>query len=345
MRRAVIFERGVRPRNADGLGRNGELNGGVLCELIVALFERRNGRRIRARVRLFARHGESEAVAAHKTGSCGSGDLRQAVIDELGVCPRNADGLGSNGEVNGARYFCCIIIARIVGQSDDCDIIARGDRICLLSALGEGDISGHVAFLQRRARPRQSHLARLARSVIGKIGIDRQPALQYHLLNGKLFNIDHAVKLVIARIVAFQFGGGGILAGVDRLSVRGVIALDRISDSHIIAVKHALESEAGHGGVAAVLQFVKTAPSSCGEGERGDRIGKVVVLITYGVSALALYGHGVSARVKSVHAVEHRRAVLIRNGNGEVVGRKRAALSSAHNGEVTFGDKPVRTRN
>ena len=274
----------------------------------------------------------------------GGGELvRQTVIDEVVVAdsfPVKHDFELLDGEVNGARYFCCIIIARIVGQSDDCGIIARGDRIRLLSVLGEGDISGHVAFLQRRDRPRQSHLVRLVRSVIGKIGIDRQPALQYHLRNGELFHIDHAVKLVIARVVAFQFGGGGILAGVDRLSVRD-FSRHGNSSGHAVAFKHALGLKLGHGGVAAVLQFVKTAPSSCGEGERGDRIGKEVVLITYGVSAFALYGHGVNARVKSVHA-EHRLVVLIRNGNGEVVGRKRAALSSAFNEEVFRGDELVR---
>ena len=159
--------------------------------------------------------------------------------------------------------------------------------------------------------------------------------------NGKGLYVDFAVKDIVC---VAGLRGDGVATRVDRLSVRGFIAHDRISDRHIIAVKHAHGLKHGRGGVAAVLQAVKTAPSSLGEGERGDRIGKEVVLITYGVSALALYGHGVSARVKSVCA-EHRRAVLIRNGNGEVVGRKRAALSSAHNGEVTCGDKPVRTLN
>ena len=161
--------------------------------------------------------------------------------------------------------------------------------------------------------------------------------------NGELFNVYCSVKDIVC---VFGFCGSGISARVDRLSVLGdLIARHGDGGGHAVAVKHALGSEDGRGGGAVISAVVHAAPSACGKGERVYCISKGVVLIAYGVSALAFYRNGISARGKSVRAEYGRLAFRIGNGNGEVVRRKRAALRSAFNGEVSRGYKFYRTHN
>ena len=237
-----------------------------------------------------------------------------------------------------------IIVARGVGKRDGCGIVARIDGS--LFAI-EGDFKGHVAVIQRRGRPRPSHISRLIRAVIGHIhiGLDFPIAFQYHLRDGELINIYCAVKDIVCVIGRC---GSGISARVDRLSFLGdLIARHGDGGGHAVAVKHADAdgSEDGVGGDAVVCEIVNAAPSACGKGEPVYIVSKGVVLIAYGVSALAFYRNGISTRGKSVRAEYSRHAFRIGYGNGEVVRRKRAALRSAFNGEVSGGYKFFRILN
>ena len=105
------------------LGRNGKLNGGVLCEHIVAhiLAARYLGgggiaAAVRVGVRLRAAHGDLQIVACNKplrlAHVCGR-HLRQAVIGERGIFPRNAHGFARNGKLNGG-VLCEHIVAHIL---------------------------------------------------------------------------------------------------------------------------------------------------------------------------------------------------------------------------------------
>ena len=119
LRRAGIDQLGLRPRNAHGFALDLKLNGGVLFQLVIAVNECLNGGGVslpfRIGVRLFARHGEGEAVAFHKIRSGGGRLMSRAVIFERGVRPRNVDGLGSY------RILYLQRLADIVAIFDDFD--------------------------------------------------------------------------------------------------------------------------------------------------------------------------------------------------------------------------------
>ena len=97
---AVIGQLLVAPRHVHALARDGELNGGVIFQLIVAGDAlRRNGGGVRLPFRigvsLRSAHVEGEAFRSHQTGGGGGGRLRRTVIGQLRVAPPHADELGS----------------------------------------------------------------------------------------------------------------------------------------------------------------------------------------------------------------------------------------------------------
>ena len=336
LRQAVIGERGIFPRNADGLGSNGELNGGVLCEHIVARAFRLGIESDIYRVAVRVLYGQSfrncrseqsvlvaavhiaaygEVCFGNKRARFGNG----AVINAAELC---AVRLRKSERCGAYREFlrCAFCRKRVVGVAlfylrlgNGCGVRTRIDRFAVRNVARVGDKGVKVYALAAYKVRRGGKGARL--SVVSQtlVAVKRYgnrlcgDGIDY-------FKRGEFADGVVARAFRFRIERHGyrICAGVFDFAAFGKACVKHAVDifsAHAARYRHILFGEEGScfGGRAVVrtresflcrLRYIKR----CGcDGEIGGKLAAHKFVFLFKACRNA-HGDGVAARVDRVAA-------------------------------------------